>query len=105
MTIVTRDRVRAKLKTGDTTVRVLLAHPMHTGRAKDPSGKLIPAEFIQDIRIWRNDREVMTVKCGTATAANPYFSFQLAGGQQGDKIAIRWVDNVGAKGVVETIVK
>ncbi len=105
MTIVTRDRVRAKLKTTDTTVRVLLAHPMHTGRAKDASGKLIAAEFIQDIRIWRNGREVMIVKCGTATAANPYFSFQLAGGQQGDKIAIRWVDNVGAKGVVETVVK
>ena len=105
MTIVTRDRIRAKLKEGDTSVRILLAHPMHTGRGKNELGLLVPAEFIQDIRCWRNDREVLTIKCGTATAANPYFSFQLAGGKQGDRIAIRWVDNLGAKGTVETVVK
>jgi thiosulfate oxidation carrier complex protein SoxZ len=105
MTVVNRDRIRAKLKSGDTSVRVLLSHPMHTGRGKDHLGMLVPAEFIQDIRIWRNGIEVMTIKCGTATAANPYFSFQLAGGRVGDKIAIRWVDNIGAKGTVDTIVK
>jgi thiosulfate oxidation carrier complex protein SoxZ len=105
MTIVTRDRIRAKLKGGDTNVRILLAHPMHTGRGEDQSGQLIAAEFIQDIRCWRNDKEVFTIKCGTATAANPYFSFQLVEGQVGDKIAIRWVDNLGAKGMVETFVK
>jgi hypothetical protein len=44
----------------------------------------------------------MIIKCGTATARNPYFSFQLAGGESGDRIAIRWVDNMGAKGSAET---
>ncbi len=105
MGLVVKDRIRAKLKTDDTNVRVLLAHPMHTGRAKNEAEELIPAEFIQDIRCWRNGEEVLTIKCGTATAKNPYFSFQLVGGQQGDKISIRWVDNLGAKGTVETIVK
>ncbi|MDH5358211.1 MAG: thiosulfate oxidation carrier complex protein SoxZ [Gammaproteobacteria bacterium] len=99
-----KDRIRAKLKAGDTTVRVLLSHPMHTGRAKNDADKLIPAEFIQDIRCWRNSEEVLSIKCGTATARNPYFSFHLVGGQQGDQIAIRWVDNLGAKGTVETTV-
>lgn len=105
MGLVAKDRIRAKLKADDTNIRVLLAHPMHTGRAKNEMEELIPAEFIQDIRCWRNDKEVLTIKCGTATARNPYFSFQLAGGQQGDKIMIRWVDNLGAKGSVETLVK
>lgn len=105
MGIPSKDRIRAKLKASNTMVRILLAHPMHTGRAENESGELIPAEFIQDIRCWRNDIEVFSVKCGTATARNPYFSFQLIGGQQGDKIKIRWVDNLGAKGSVETIVK
>lgn len=41
MAITARDRIRAKLKEGDTTVRVLLAHPMHTGRGKDENGELI----------------------------------------------------------------
>lgn len=105
MALVVKDRLRAKLKAGNTTVRILLAHPMHTGRAKNEMGELIPAEFIQDIRCWRNDVEVLAIKCGTATARNPYFSFQLLSGEQGDKITIRWVDNVGAKGYVETIIK
>jgi len=105
MGLEAKDRIRAKLKAEDTTVRLLLAHPMHTGRGKNEAGELIPAEFIQDIRCWRNDEEVLSIKCGTATARNPYFSFQLVGGKQGDKIAIRWVDNVGAKGKAETIVK
>lgn len=105
MAIVARDRIRAKLKEGVTSVRVLLAHPMHTGRGKNEQGELIPAEFIQDIRCWRNGEEVLAVKCGTAVARNPYFSFQLVGGQSGDSITIRWVDNLGAKGRAETEVK
>jgi len=105
MGLPSKDRLRAKLKKGDTTVRVLLSHPMHTGRAKNESEELISAEFIQDIRCWRNDDEILTIKCGTATARNPYFSFQLAGGELGDKILVRWVDNLGAKGLIETRVK
>jgi sulfur-oxidizing protein SoxZ len=105
MGLVKKDRIRAKLKSGDTTVRVLLAHPMHTGRGENEEGDLIPAEFVQDFRCWRNDEEVLTIKCGTATARNPYFSFQLIGGEQGDQITIRWVDNLGAKGTAETTVK
>lgn len=105
MGLVAKDRIRAKLTEDETTVRLLLAHPMHTGRGKNEAEELIPAEFIQDIRCWRNEQEVLTIKCGTATARNPYFSFQLVGGQQGDKITIRWVDNIGAKGTAETTVR
>ena len=100
--IKARDRIRAKRQEGQTSVRVLLAHPMHTGRVKDEQGELIPAEFIQDIRCWRNEEEVLSIKCGTATARNPYFAFQLVGGEVGDKIVVRWVDNLGAKGIAET---
>lgn len=104
MALTAKDRIRVKLKENETTVRLLLAHPMHTGTTKNEVGEVIPAKFIQDIRCWRNADEVLTIKCGIATAKNPYFSFQLVGGQQGDKITIRWVDNVGAKGIVEAIV-
>ncbi len=104
MGLASKDRLRAKIKGDDTTVRVLLSHPMHTGRAKNDADELIPAQFIQDIRCWRNEEEVLTIKCGTATAKNPYFSFQLVGGAIGDRIRIRWVDNVGAKGSVDTTV-
>ena len=79
--------------------------PMHTGRGEDTQGQLIAAEFIQDIRCWRNDKEVLTIKCGTATSRNPFFAFQLKGGAQGDVITLRWVDNTGAKGRAETEVQ
>lgn len=105
MGLPSKDRIRAKLKSGDTIVRVLLSHPMHTGRAKNDAGDLIAAEFIQDIRCWRNDEEVLTIKCGTATARNPYLSFYLVDGDKGDNITIRWVDNMGAKGKAATVVK
>lgn len=105
MGLIAKDRIRAKLKEDATIVRVLLAHPMHTGRGKNEAGELIPAQYIQDIHCWRNEQEVLAIKCGTATSKNPYFSFELVGGQQGDKITIRWVDNVGAKGISETTVK
>ena len=103
--IVSKDRIRAKLKEGNTVVRVLLSHPMHTGRIKDALDTIIPIEFIQDIRCWRNEVEVLSVKCGTGIARNPYFSFQLAGGEAGDIVRISWVDNKGAKGAAETVVK
>ena len=105
MAVRGKDRIRAKLQDGDTLVRILLAHPMHTGRGKDTKDELIPAEFIQDIRCWRNDKEVLTIKCGTATARNPFFAFQLKGGAEGDVITLRWVDNTGAKGRAETQVQ
>lgn len=105
MAVRGKDRIRAKLQDGDTLVRILLAHPMHTGRGKDMQNELVPAEFIQDIRCWRNNKEVLTIKCGTATSRNPFFAFQLKGGTQGDVITLRWVDNTGAKGRVETEVQ
>lgn len=104
MVISSQDRMRAKLKSGDTNVRILLSHPMRSAREAKWLANGLPEEFIQDIRCWRNGIEVLTLKCGVATSANPYFSFQLVGGQQGDVIAVRWVDNLGAKGKVETIV-
>lgn len=105
MAVRSKDRIRAKLQEDHTLVRILLSHPMHTGRGEDQQGELIAANFIQDIRCWRNEEEVLAVKCGTATARNPFFAFQLAGGVVGDKITLRWVDNLGAKGTSETAVR
>ena len=101
MVIAGEDRIRATLRSGHTHIRLLLAHAMHTGRHFDANNVLVDAEFIQDIRCWRNDDEVLAIKCGAATSQNPYFSFRLAGGDEGDIIMIRWVDNTGAKGVLK----
>lgn len=104
MVMAVKDRMRVNLKSGDTHIRILLAHPMHNGKGINALGEPIPQKFIQDIRCWRNEVEVLAIKCGTATSTNPYFAFQLAGGEQGDKISVRWVDNTGAKGEVASLV-
>ena len=104
MLIKAEDRIRATLRTNNTHIRLLLAHPMHSGRQMDENNMVVKAEFIQDIRCWRNDNEVLVIKCGSATSQNPYFSFELGGGQVGDTIAIRWVDNTGAKGDIKATV-
>lgn len=102
MVMLVEDRLRARLTADHTEVRMLLIHPMDSGRGLDIEGRPIPAAFIQDIRCWRNDEEVLSIKCGGATAENPYFAFQLVGGEAGDIIKVRWVDNLGKKGVVDT---
>ncbi|MDG1688554.1 MAG: thiosulfate oxidation carrier complex protein SoxZ [Gammaproteobacteria bacterium] len=108
MGMLQHDRIRAALREGHTEIRVLLIHPMISGRDENkvPADDAIsPPHFIQDIRCWRNGDEMFAVKCGPATAENPYFSFQLTEGESGDKIKVRWVDNIGQKGIVEVMVK
>lgn len=102
MAIESEDRIRVTLRSGHTHIRLLLAHAMHTGRHFDVNNVLFEAEFIQDIRCWRNDDEVLAIKCGAATSQNPYFSFRLAGGDKDDIIMVRWVDNTGEKGVLKS---
>ena len=102
--IKAEDRIRATLRANNTHIRLLLAHPMQSGRQMNADNILINAEFIQDIRCWRNENEVLVIKCGGGTSQNPYFSFELGGGQVGDTIAIRWVDNTGAKGDIKATV-
>jgi sulfur-oxidizing protein SoxZ len=95
-------RLRAKLKDGRVTVRVLLKHPMETGARKDPkTGETVPRHFIREVVCKRNGEPVMTLDWGWGVSANPYLSFDLKEGQVGDLIAIEWVDNRGETGLVE----
>lgn len=105
MSMLDQDRLRATLRAAHTEVRILLIHPMTSGRSISGVISEAPLHFIQDIRCWRNEDEMLAIKCGTATAENPYFAFRLRDGQLGDKIKVRWVDNTGQKGVVQASVK
>jgi thiosulfate oxidation carrier complex protein SoxZ len=107
MGMLQHDRIRATLREGHTEIRVLLIHPMISGRNENnvSAEAISPPHFIQDIRCWRNDEQMLAVKCGPATAENPYFSFRIADGESGDRIKVRWVDNIGQKGIVEVMVK
>ncbi len=40
-------KIRAIAKNGLTEVKVLMLHPMETGRRKNDAGEVVPAHFIQ----------------------------------------------------------
>lgn len=86
-------KIRANLAGDTTVVKVLMAHEMDTGLQKDAQGKLIPAWFIQTVKVTHNDKVVLTAQWGTAVAKNPFMSFKFKGGAKGDKVTITWVDN------------
>lgn len=97
-------KMRAKL-TGDVTeVKVIISHPMETGRKKDDFGQLIPAYFIQLVTVTLNDKSVLEMQWGTGISKNPYLTFHLKGAKVGDKITVIWHDNLGKTGSGEIAV-
>jgi len=88
-------KMRARFKDGITTVKVLMHHPMETGRRKAADGTKIPAHFIQRVTAKWNDQTVLASQWGTGVAKNPYLTFQLNQAKVGDTIEVSWQDNRG----------
>jgi len=88
-------KMRAQLKGGLVEVKVLMSHPMETGRKKDDFGQLIPAHFVQLVTAKLNGKTVLEAEWGTGIAKNPYLTFRLKGAKVGDIVAITWLDNLG----------
>jgi sulfur-oxidizing protein SoxZ len=98
-----KGRMRAKLKDGIITVRVLMRHPMETGSREDrDTGELVPRHFIQEVVCEHNGQPVLTLDWGWGVSANPYLSFDIKNGESGDTIAVRWTDDKGQSAVLET---
>ena len=91
-------KMRAKLTGGLTEVKVIIIHPMETGRKKDDFGQLIPAHFIQLVNLTLNDRPVLEMQWGTGISKNPYLTFRIKDAKVGDKITVTWHDNLGQTG-------
>ncbi len=88
-------RIRARLLAGGVEVRVLMAHEMETGLRKDEQGALVPAWFIQNVRVTHNGRVVLSAQWGTAVSKNPFLRFRFGGGKVGDTVSVSWIDNRG----------
>ncbi|MCG6985390.1 MAG: thiosulfate oxidation carrier complex protein SoxZ [Thiocapsa sp.] len=99
-------RIRARLKDGLVNVKVLMRHPMETGSRKHPAtGALLPRHFIREVVCEHNGSAVLTLDWGWGVAADPYLSFDILDGKAGDSITVRWEDNQGASGRLETEVR
>jgi sulfur-oxidizing protein SoxZ len=87
-----------------TEVKVIISHPIETGRKKDEFGVLIPAHFIQLVTATLNGTPVLEMQWGTGIAKNPYLTFYLSHAKLGDKVAVTWLDNLGNTGSGEIFV-
>ena len=97
-------KMRARLVNDTTEVKLIINHPMETGRKKDDFGQLIPANFIQLLSARLNDKPVLEMQWGTGISKNPYLTFYLKEAKIGDRIAVNWVDNLGKTGEGDVLV-
>lgn len=88
-------KMRAQLKGDVVEVKVLMSHPMETGRRKNDDDSLVPAHFVQLVTATLNGRPVLEAQWGTGIAKNPYLTFRLKNAVLGDKVAVTWHDNLG----------
>jgi len=87
--------MRAQLKGEVAEIKVLMGHPMETGRRKNDLDEVIPAHFIQLVTATLNGKTVLEAQWGTGISKNPYLTFHLRGAKVGDTVAVTWHDNLG----------
>jgi len=92
-----RVKVPKKAEAGEVVeIKALISHPMHTGRAKDKKGNVIPRKIINAFRVEFNGAEIFSVNLEPAVSANPYvaFPFKVTGAGTFNFI---WVEDGGAE--------
>ena len=97
-------RIRAIESGGIIDARILLTHPMESGQRKDAEGKIIPAHYIQQVKMTQGSTVVFEAELGTSVAKNPLLTCQFKGARKGDKLTVSWVDNKGDKRSDEAVI-
>jgi len=98
-------KIKAKVKKEITKVKMLIKHPMETGRRKDQAGNVIPGLYITEVSASHNGQPVFHAEVGQAVSKDPYMAFSFKGGMSGDKVSITWIDSSGATGKGEAAIK
>lgn len=96
-------KIRARLKGQTAEVKVLIQHPMETGRRKDPAtGLVVPRHFIREIHCEHNGTEVLSAVWSWGMARNPYLSYRVLDARPGDRVRVYWTDDKGLTESLET---
>ncbi|MBI4666038.1 MAG: thiosulfate oxidation carrier complex protein SoxZ [Nitrospinae bacterium] len=85
-----------KMSKGETAkIQSIIIHPNDTGFVKDEkTGKVIPAYFIESVKVEFNGEAVYEIKTGGSISKDPYFSYSLKTDKPG-KLKMTWKDNKG----------
>ena len=75
-------------------IKTLISHPMHSGRAVDGDGNLVPRQIINSFRVYFNDAEIMSVALRPSVSANPFFTFPFKVTESGT-FEFVWVEDGG----------
>jgi len=98
-------RIRARVKDGLTDARVLLVHPMESGLRRDAAGQAIAAHYITAVEMCVGSRLVFSAAFGRSVSRDPLLHVRFRGAQPGDRLRVRWIDNLGASLSDETIIE
>ena len=99
-------KIRSQRYDDFTEIKLLISHPMENGLNRDPlTGELIPAHFIQELIIELDGTHIITASLGGSMSKNPFFSFRLKNSHSGNRLGVRWKDNLdqsdGAEHILE----
>jgi sulfur-oxidizing protein SoxZ len=90
-------RIRAQVHDDVAEIKILMNHPMETGRRKQASGELVPSHFIQSVAATLNGKKVLDAQWGVAVSKNPFLGFRVKGAKVGDELVVSWIDSRGDK--------
>lgn len=89
----------AKVKGDVAEVKLLIKHPMESGR-KMVDGKMTydpkKAKYINSLTITHDGKVVYNMESSSAISKNPFIKFEFKGAKKGDEITVDWKDNTGA---------
>ncbi|QFY43113.1 thiosulfate oxidation carrier complex protein SoxZ [Candidatus Methylospira mobilis] len=98
-------KIRARRQDGYTLLRVLISHPMETGRRKTEQEQPIAAHYIRNVQIALNGALISECLFSTSVSRNPYLSLHLPASQPGDRLRVSWQDNQGQSDSDEVLVE
>ena len=77
-------------------IKTLIRHPMHSGRMKDKTGKIIPKRIINKFIVKFNNKEVFKMDLEPSISTNPYIAFPFKAKESGT-FDFEWIDDNGEK--------
>jgi sulfur-oxidizing protein SoxZ len=87
-----------KFSVGD-IIRVdfMIMHPMETGMRKGKLGKIIPAEYINEVNFFFDGKPISKITTWESISTNPLFSINFKVPKKG-LISVEYSDNLGDSG-------
>lgn len=98
----------AKVKKGVAGVKLLIKHPMDSGR-KMVDGKMMhdkaKEKYMEHLVVKHKGNTVFETHSTSALSKNPFIKFEFTGAAKGEEITISWKDNKGDSDTYTTKLK